>query len=410
MPDAPQMIELRGRVVRKRKVSARLGFMDLEPEAAGVGKGMAGDLVVLVVKDRSVVASEDIMHLPAGDAESEAVSSAWKMCGVSSVKEVMKSVSLGDSIVVEGLWERSSTAPITSFRVGSTPTVTVPWSQISKVPFRTRACKRKHIALGAALGVSNSLCKFFTTTKSCPKGDACQFRHTTDPGERQAWVKQRRSLKRERQALIGDHLNPHTKAKKGSRADVFAKWIVGKFGGVESLSRGSGILDVAGGRGDLSFELCTRLGATCTTIDPRKKKLNKRQRRWLKKVAKRGGESKIVAAHQHELFNSTFANQHKNLVEAASLIVGMHPDEATEEIVDVALHHGKPFAIVPCCVFPKNSSQKNLSFEAWCDYLLKKAPGIECEFLNFQGRNKVIYLRSGRSNSVEKGQEKGADP
>ena len=34
-------------------------------------------------------------------------------------------------------------------------------------------------------------------------------------------------------------------------------------------------------------------------------------------------------------------------------VVGLHPDEATEAIVDCALAHGKPFAVVPCCVFPR---------------------------------------------------------
>ena len=35
-----------------------------------------------------------------------------------------------------------------------------------------------------------------------------------------------------------------------------------------------------------------------------------------------------------------------------SVVVGMHPDEATEAIVDFARVRGKPFAVVPCCVFP----------------------------------------------------------
>ena len=32
--------------------------------------------------------------------------------------------------------------------------------------------------------------------------------------------------------------------------------------------------------------------------------------------------------------------------------VGMHPDQATEAIVDFAAKYNKPFALVPCCVFP----------------------------------------------------------
>ena len=30
----------------------------------------------------------------------------------------------------------------------------------------------------------------------------------------------------------------------------------------------------------------------------------------------------------------------------------MHPDQATEPIVDLALRLGVPFAVVPCCVYP----------------------------------------------------------
>ncbi len=33
-------------------------------------------------------------------------------------------------------------------------------------------------------------------------------------------------------------------------------------------------------------------------------------------------------------------------------VVGLHPDQATDGILRFALHRGKPFAIIPCCVFP----------------------------------------------------------
>jgi hypothetical protein len=38
---------------------------------------------------------------------------------------------------------------------------------------------------------------------------------------------------------------------------------------------------------------------------------------------------------------------------AAPQVVGMHPDQATEAILQFALECRKPFAIVPCCVFPR---------------------------------------------------------
>ena len=47
----------------------------------------------------------------------------------------------------------------------------------------------------------------------------------------------------------------------------------------------------------------------------------------------------------------------------------MHPDEVTECIVDAALGAGKPFAVVPCCVFSRRfpltlSGLQSLRFEA----------------------------------------------
>ena len=42
----------------------------------------------------------------------------------------------------------------------------------------------------------------------------------------------------------------------------------------------------------------------------------------------------------------------QQLVHGASLLVGLHPDEATDAIVDVAAALAIPFALVPCCVFP----------------------------------------------------------
>ena len=40
-------------------------------------------------------------------------------------------------------------------------------------------------------------------------------------------------------------------------------------------------------------------------------------------------------------------------LQTCSLVLGLHPDQATDSIVDFAMHFGKPFAVVPCCVFPR---------------------------------------------------------
>ena len=93
------------------------------------------------------------------------------------------------------------------------------------------------------------------------------------------------------------------------------------------------------------------------------------------------------------------------LLRSASLVVGMHPDEATEAIVAHSLEHGKRFAVVPCCVFAhlfpdrmlpsvdSNGSRPVRDINDFCAYLKAKDPRIEECALPFEGRNKVLFLR-----------------
>ena len=81
-----------------------------------------------------------------------------------------------------------------------------------------------------------------------------------------------------------------------------------------------------------------------------------------------------------------------------SLLVGMHSDQATEAIIDVALSLSVPFAVVPCCVhastFPNRRAPDGstvVSYQQFVDYLLAKHPSIQKTFLPFKGRNQVIY-------------------
>ena len=65
-----------------------------------------------------------------------------------------------------------------------------------------------------------------------------------------------------------------SRGKKG-RARVFANWILTKYG--RDYFEGGLILDIGGGRGDLAFELATRLNIDCAVVDPRPSK----KRRYL---------------------------------------------------------------------------------------------------------------------------------
>ena len=90
---------------------------------------------------------------------------------------------------------------------------------------------------------------------------------------------------------------------------------------------------------------------------------------------------------------------HADLWRSSAVIVGMHPDQATEPIVDAALRLNKPFAVVPCCVFPDAFPERALdgapvrSYAQFLDYLRAKDPGIETAYLPFQGRSRVLYKR-----------------
>ena len=87
------------------------------------------------------------------------------------------------------------------------------------------------------------------------------------------------------------------------------------------------------------------------------------------------------------------------ILQGCSAVVGMHPDAATESIVDFALAAGLPFAVVPCCVFavdfahrrgPEGQPVNNHS--AFVRYLQAKAPDrIGVATLPFEGKNVVLY-------------------
>ena len=74
--------------------------------------------------------------------------------------------------------------------------------------------------------------------------------------------------------------------------------------------------------------------------------------------------------HNQVLFDETFCQKNflslqdstsKNEQEPnCDIIIGMHPDQATEPIIDMALKYQKPFAVVPCCVFAHENPHRRL--------------------------------------------------
>jgi hypothetical protein len=81
-----------------------------------------------------------------------------------------------------------------------------------------------------------------------------------------------------------------------------------------------------------------------------------------------------------------------------SVVIGLHPDGATDAIVDFALQHDKPFALLPCCVYRKHFPERRTpsggsvkTYEELLEYLQSRSDGICRASLGFDGRNVVLY-------------------
>ena len=92
------------------------------------------------------------------------------------------------------------------------------------------------------------------------------------------------------------------------------------------------------------------------------------------------------------------ATEVSSTLKSASIIIGLHPDQPTSDIVDMALAMDKSFAVIPCCVFPKIFDQRTLpcgtpvrSYEQFIEWILSKNPLIRKKDLGFGGRSLVLY-------------------
>jgi hypothetical protein len=155
------------------------------------------------------------------------------------------------------------------------------------------------------------------------------------------------------------------------------------------LGSSSLVVDVAGGNGELARCLA-QSGVRVVTVDPR-----------AAAPAHDGADGPARASVLTAPFQTDFAAQHAALAREATLFVGLHPDEATDAVVAVADSLGKPWAVVPCCVFWRANPQRVLwdgtavrTTPQLCAWLLMcSASGatVHTTRLAFEGRNRVIY-------------------
>ena len=201
------------------------------------------------------------------------------------------------------------------------------------------------------------------------------------------------------------------------------------------LNQGTGVLDVAGGSGHVSMALGLQ-GIQSTIVDPRDKvgKLPGRDRKVWNRAWNRqqqettndgGGAEHLKGLYcqpvQYNVYRAWFgtppevrhddqtnlpvcggkeSDEGQHILANCRAIVALHPDEATDAIVDTAVRRRVPFLIVPCCVFyrlfshrrmPNNPSQPVSTHEDLLDYLQAKDDSIQRTLLPFEGANTILW-------------------
>ena len=249
--------------------------------------------------------------------------------------------------------------------------------------------KRKYfIENKSTLTNYDALCTYVKKGQKCQNKD-CKFRHEIKKEEEET-IKEN-MLKKKRayaDAHEGDPLNVDDKYNKSLRNSEFANFLVDKFG-LENIKKGF-VLDIAGGKGLISYFLSTSFGIKCKIVDPRGATLPKPKRKELKK-------RNIIIEEERKMFTLDTCDE---LIKGCSLIIGMHPDEATVDIVDVALAKKINFAVVPCCVFHNKFPDRKLKngkevveYPDIIQFILEKDDSLKVDFLNIKGRNKIIYKK-----------------
>lgn len=127
-------------------------------------------------------------------------------------------------------------------------------------------------SLDPSSACAQSICYNWLRNKCKLSEDACKGRHfcrTQEESERRDRLQSLQADQRRTQTHDpGDPFAHSDKQRHSARANIFASWLVEKLG-TAFLGSGSGVVDVAGGKGALSFVLSCDHSLATTLIEPR---------------------------------------------------------------------------------------------------------------------------------------------
>lgn len=133
-------------------------------------------------------------------------------------------------------------------------------------------------------------------------------------------------------------------------------------------------------------------GSAASTLRSLPKWKAKRRRKEQQDEKRRQAPQLLSRIFNEELLSELGERDRQRVV----LLVAMHPDQATEDVVEAGLRNGIPFAVVPCCVFAHLDPRRPTTYEGFLEYLAAKNAGVRRARLNFRGRDTVLYWKGSR--------------
>ncbi|KAI8976188.1 hypothetical protein BDB01DRAFT_853240 [Pilobolus umbonatus] len=367
LADISVICSIEGQVRHKRRLTKQLFFIDIQPVDGS---------------DRSQIffRSDD------NSQSDESVQEAFRLCKLGSIVRV----EVGNTLDPKEQFNKDypvwqSNKPVEVIEPYTAPNVFIQDRALGSMK-KNRTEETLRLWDGTKKEKSKLYCKYWVNQSTCKRRELCLFMHPTGDEfikAREEWVAER--LKN-RLMITHDPDDPHTSKKPHAlRALIFADWIKKTFAELTTEV----VLDIAGGKGELAMFLSHGFGIPSVVIEPNERK---RPSYWYTRLRRLMIRFQTEDCHQPDwenndiliekdewpyptsplymntLLDDQFIKEHHELISNAGLLVGLHSDQATVPIVEIAIRLNKPFAVVPCCVF----SHENR------DRLLKSGKLVSC--------------------------------